>query len=125
MGDVQLVEYARDHEVDDVGDGLRMRVEARRGRKDHRAGMREPRHVVEVDHRQRRLARHQHERTPLLEHDVGGALDQVVGEPVRDRAERAHAAGTHGHRVGGIVPDATGAIQSSRAKTWIWSSAAA
>src|SRR5664279_4553105 len=38
----------------------------------------------------------------LLQHDVGGALDQVVGQAMRDRTQRAHAAGADGHRVGGI-----------------------
>ena len=64
--------------------------------------MRELQHVVEVNRRQRRLARHQHQRAALLQHDVGGALDQVVGQAVRDRGQRAHAARAHGHRIGGI-----------------------
>ena len=36
-----MIEHARDDEIDDVVDRLRMRVEAGRGRQDHRAGARE------------------------------------------------------------------------------------
>ena len=44
----------------------------------------EPQHVLEVDLRQRRLARHEHERTPLLQRDVRG---DVVPVPVAEVAE--------------------------------------
>jgi hypothetical protein len=48
-----------------------------------------------------RLPRDEHQGSALLQHHVGGALDQVVGESVGDRAQRAHAAGTHDHRACG------------------------
>jgi len=99
--DAEVVEHARDDEVDEVVDARRASVEAGHRRQDRRAGAGELQHVLEVDRGERRLARDQHERPPLLERDVGRALDQVVGEPVRDRAERSHRARAYGHRVGG------------------------
>ena len=46
-------------------------------------------HVLEVDRRERRLARHEHELAPLLQRDGGGAVDQVRHRARRERAERA------------------------------------
>ena len=80
--------------------GLRASVEAGRRRQDHGADARELQHVLEMHRGERRFARHEHQRAALLQHHVGGALDQVVGEPVRDRAERAHRARADRHRVG-------------------------
>ena len=38
---------------------------------------------------ERRLADGEHQLAPLLEHDVGGAMNQVVAESVRDRRQRS------------------------------------
>ena len=70
-----------------------LRVERGGGRQHHRAGAGDGQHVLEVDHRQRRLAHHQHQLAPLLEHDVGGAADEVVGDAVGDAGEAARRAG--------------------------------
>ena len=40
----------------------------------------------------RRLARHDHERAPLLQRDVGRALDERARRALADRADRAHRA---------------------------------
>ena len=59
--DAELVEAARDDEVDEVLDRLGAVVEARRGEEDHGAGVVERREPAEVDRRERRLARDEHE----------------------------------------------------------------
>ena len=88
MRDPQLIEDARDDKIDEVVDRLRPAVESWRRREDNRAGARELKEVLEMDRRQRCLARHKHQRPALLEHHVGSALDQIVGETAR-RARRA------------------------------------
>src|SRR6185369_8018921 len=46
------------------------------------------------------FARHQHKPAALLEHHVGGAMNEVLADAVRDGAERAHGAWHHHHAVG-------------------------
>ena len=49
------------------------------------------------------LADAEDEGTIFLEADVGGAVDEVLGEAVCDGREGAHGAGKDDHRVGGIA----------------------
>ena len=69
------------------------------------AGRRSPpisvtrRHVAQVREVERRLAHHQHQAAPLLQHDVGGAREQVVRQAVGDRRERLHRARRDDHRL--------------------------
>src|SRR5688572_21164218 len=91
--DAQLVEDACDDEVDELLHRFGAMVEARRRRQDDGPSAREAQHVRQMNGAQRSLARYEHERPPLLEHDVGGALDQ--------RSRRANTdgrQGTHGAR---------------------------
>jgi hypothetical protein len=76
------------------------RVERRHRRHHQRAGPGHPQHVLEVDHRQRRLAGQQQQLPPLLESHVGGAVDEVLGDAVGDRRQRLHAAEGDDHPVG-------------------------
>ena len=49
------------------------------------------------------LADAEDEGAVFLEADVGGAVDEVLCEPVGDGREGAHGAGEDDHRVGGIA----------------------
>ena len=124
MRHLQLVEDARDDEIDQVGDGLRVRVEARRRRQDHRAGVRELQHVVEMN---RPTAASRAARAP-----AGGAPSASRRRRARSGCRRGRGRSrpacpcVHGHTAiasAGFEPDATGAIQSSRANTESWPSA--
>src|SRR5262245_57225867 len=55
--DAQQIEHLADDVLQQIVDALRPVVEARARRHDRRAETREPQHVLEVDRRQRRLAR--------------------------------------------------------------------
>ena len=79
---------------------LRLVVEGRHRRQDRHAHARQLEHVLEMDLRQRRLARHQHQLAALLEHHVGGALHQAVTEALGDRGQGLHRAGCDDHAVG-------------------------
>ena len=46
---------------------------------------------------ERRLAHHEHEFASFFQNHVGGAVNQVVAEAVRDGSERAHAARCDDH----------------------------
>jgi hypothetical protein len=72
-------------------------VEGRSGRRDDGPGERRPAHVLDVDQRVGGLAEREHQGPALLELDVGGPLQQVAGDSVGDRAERAGAAGDDDH----------------------------
>src|SRR5262245_34002402 len=49
---------------------------------------------------QRGLAHHQHQLAPLLEHDVGRAMHEVLAVAVGNPAEGAHRAGNDHHALG-------------------------
>src|SRR5262247_308547 len=73
----ELVEAARDDEVDEVVHGRGTRVEARRQEQHGRARLAHAQHVLEVDRRERGLPRAEHELALLLEGDARRSLDQV------------------------------------------------
>ena len=82
----EVIEHARDDEVHEIVDRRRPVIEARRRRHHDRAGARHAQHVLEMDRAERRLARHEHQRAPLLERDVGRALDERARRARGDRA---------------------------------------
>ena len=92
--DAELVERPPDDEVEQLVDPLPAVVEAGRKEEDRRPGLAQLEHSFEMDRRERRLARHDHELAALLERDARRTLDQVRHRPGRDRAQRAHRAGT-------------------------------
>ena len=53
-----------------------------------------------MDLAERRLPHDQHQASLLLQHDVGGAVDQVVALAMGDRGEGLHAAGRDDHAQG-------------------------
>src|SRR5207248_4320557 len=77
----QLVEAASDDEVDQVVHRACAVVEARREEEHDGAGLLHAEHVLEVDQREGRLARTEHEPPPLLERDARRPLDQVRHRP--------------------------------------------
>ena len=110
-------------------DGRRVDVERGRGRRDDGAGQRRRAHVFDVDERVWRLAEREHEGSPFLQADVGGALQQVASDAVGDRAEGPAAAGDHDHsgrRIGArgdrrphvavVVEDDAGALRVRNAE---------
>ena len=74
--------------VEEPVDRRRVDVEGRQRRRDDRAGQRRAAHVLDVDERVGRLAEGEHERAPLLQAHVGGALEQVARR-CRWRSRRA------------------------------------
>ena len=90
--DPDLVEAARDDEVDEVVDRLGAVVEAGRGEEDDRAGLVQRREPAEVDRGERRLARHEHELAALLQRHRRGAVDEVLHRSGRERPDRGHRA---------------------------------
>src|SRR5688500_4294652 len=90
--DVEEIEHAPHRVVHQVVDGLGAAVERRHRREDDPAHLGDGLHVADVREVERRLARDEHQPPPLLQDDVGGAADQIVGEPVGHRGERLHRA---------------------------------
>src|SRR5262245_9461967 len=68
----ELVETASDHEVHELIDRLGAVVEARREEEHGRPGLAHAQHVLEVDRRERRLARAEHELALLLQRHARG-----------------------------------------------------
>ena len=99
-GQIELVEHAGDDVIDDVVDRLRMVIERRHRRHDRHAHAGELEHVLEMHLGERGLAHDQHQAPALLEHHVGGAVDEVLAVAVGDAGERVHRAGHHRHAVG-------------------------
>src|SRR5437660_2825672 len=92
MRNAELIENAGDDEIDEVVDRLRAIIKSRNRRNDRGAGACQLQHVLEMNRGARRFTGDEDERTPFLQHDVGGALDQVVRKPAGDRSDRAHRA---------------------------------
>ena len=80
------------HEVGEVVERLRHLVERRHRRHDHRARLGAQHHVPQLRQAHRRLARDDDQRAAFLQHHVGGALDEVARQAVRDAGERLHRA---------------------------------
>ncbi len=70
----------------------RLRVEAGLERQDRRARPAQREHVLELDRRERRLARAEDELPLLLERHRGGPVDQVLAHASGERAERSRRA---------------------------------
>src|SRR5262249_41704838 len=88
------IQAAADYEIHEVVHGLGAVVEARRRKEDRRARPPQGEHVLEMDGRERRLPRDEHEPALLLERDRGGPVDQVLHRAGGDRPEGAHRAWT-------------------------------
>ena len=71
-------ELPLDRVIDHLVDALRAMVEGRQRRKDHAAHLGHGRHVTQVREDERRLAHHQHQPAPFLQHHIRGTRDQVV-----------------------------------------------
>src|SRR3954469_15390255 len=82
--DTKLIQSAGDDEIDEVFDGLGSMVEAGCEEEDRRAGAPGREHRLEMDRRERRLARHQHEPALLFQRDRRGPVDQVLHRARRD-----------------------------------------
>ena len=61
-------------------------IEAGHRRADDDAHPRELEHVLEVNVVERRFTRRKEQLPPLLQHHVGGAVDEVVAQAMRDDA---------------------------------------
>ena len=86
----------------DVVDGLRVVVEGWDDGVDGRAGFGGRGHVADVDEVQRGFADTEDEWAAFLEADIGGALDEVLGDAVSDAGEGSHGAGQDDHAVAWI-----------------------
>src|SRR5678816_134523 len=94
---IKLIDDAHCHVIDHVVETLRMIIEGGYGRQNHDSHARQLQHVLEMYLIDGRLAHHADQFASLFQNDVGSAMDQVVAEPVRNRRERAHAAGSDDH----------------------------
>src|SRR5438876_3108289 len=95
--EAQMIEDTLHDEVHEIAHLLWPVIEPGRGGEHDRAGFRDEREVPQVDERQRRLARDQHQGAALLEHDVCGALDETAARAVRHRRHRPHRARADHH----------------------------
>ena len=86
--DADHVEHLARDEVDELLHALGRVVERRARRQHHRARVVQRQQVRQRAAGERRLARHDDQRPPLLERDVGGTLQQVLRQPERDARDR-------------------------------------
>src|SRR5438874_218898 len=91
--DAEMIEDAGDDEVDHLLDSRFARVKTGRGGEDDRARARHAEHVLDMNFRERRLARDENELAALLEAHVRRALDQVRRGARGESAERSAGAG--------------------------------
>lgn len=108
MGDFEVVEDAGDDCIDDFGDGLGLGIEGGVSGDECGAGLEEEFEVADVDEAERGFAGDEDEAFSFLEHNVGGAEEDVIADAVGDSAEGTHAAGDNDHGIGGV--GATGEV---------------
>ena len=97
-----MLEDAGDVVAGDVVDGLRVVVEGGDEGEDGGSCFGGGGHVADMDEVEGGLADAEDEGAVFLEANVGGALDEVLGEAVTDAGEGAHGAGQHDHAVAGV-----------------------
>ena len=97
--DPEVIEDPSNDAVHGIFEGFRFSVERRHRRKNKRAGPSKRRQIFEVDETERALPRDDDERPLFLEHHVGCAREERIGNAVGDPRRRAHRAGDHDHRV--------------------------
>ena len=102
LGQVEVGEDAVDVVSGDVGGGLGRGVQGGHDGVDRGAGFGGEGHVAEVDEVEGGFADAEDERAALLEGDVGGAVDEGLGEAMGDGGEGSHGAGEDEHGVGGV-----------------------
>src|SRR5437867_5074407 len=90
--DAERIQGTHHNMIDRIIESLRIGVKSRDWRRDHDAHTREPQHVLEMDIVEGRFTHHQHKLAPLLENDVGGAMNQVIAVPAGNRRKSTHAA---------------------------------
>ena len=95
----EVLHGAVDHRGRQIVDGTRVRVERRRGGQNNGSRFGQGGHVAQMDERIGRFAHHAHQRTPLLEHHVGGALDERQRHARGDASHAAHRGGYYYHGV--------------------------
>lgn len=100
MRDGKQVQHPAYGVVDHLFYGLWPVIKAGQGREDDAAHFGHGGHVAQVRQVERGFAHHQHQAAALFQGDIGGAADQVVGQPVRYGGQRLHGAGGDDHAVG-------------------------
>ncbi len=72
-----MVADAGDDEVDEIGDALRLMIEAWHGWHNRGAGLADASHVLKLDDAQRRFARHKDQRSTFFQMHIGSSMDQI------------------------------------------------
>ena len=103
LGQADVGEDSVDEVAGHVFGGLRVVVESGDGGEDGGAGVGGELHVAQVDAVEGGFADAEDQGTVFFEADVGGAVDEVVGEAVGDAGQGAHGAGEDDHGGGGVA----------------------
>lgn len=110
LGQADVSEDSMNEVACHIVGGLGLVVEGGNDWEDGGASVRSKLHVAEVDAVEGGFADAEDEGAVFFEADVGGAVDEVLGEAVGDGGESAHGAREDDHRIGGVT--ATGDIGS-------------
>ena len=97
-----MLENAADKLGGHLVGGLGPIVEGRNHGEDGSSGVGRETHVANVDLVERRLADAEHELALFFEADIGGALDELIGEAIGNFGEGSHAARDDEHGIGGV-----------------------
>ena len=103
LGQADVGEDPVDEVASHLFGALRVVVEGGDGGEDGGAGVGGQLHVADVDTVEGGLADAEDKGAVFFEADVGGAVDEVLREPVGDGGKGAHGAGKDDHRVGGVA----------------------
>ena len=95
--DVKLIKGLRDDEINHIINRFGEMVETRHGGQYHHAELGQLEHIFEMDGAERRFSWHEDQFAPLLDADIGGALDEVSGNARRYCADSSHAARCNDH----------------------------
>src|SRR5580692_5384319 len=100
---IDLCENPKNILRDEVVDRLRVMIERRDCRHDHRARLLRAHHIFQMNPAERRVADAENKLAVFFEHDVRSARNKIVAHAAGDRRERAHGARDDNHRIHSVA----------------------
>ncbi len=97
MLDAQQTANAAGDKITQIIKCLRLLIKSRHRRQHNSASLSYRRHIAQVNQIERRFAHHENQPPPLLEHDIGRALNQIFRMSVRNARQRLNRTG-HDYR---------------------------
>jgi hypothetical protein len=82
-----MIQYPRNHKINNFINRGGIKIKSRVCRHDGGSGMGQFEHILKMDGREWRFSNHHDQWFAFLEHDIGGAINQVVADAMCDTCQ--------------------------------------